>query len=369
MATRFFQNLYYRITIRAGSPCPQPGTPRYAEHYRRIYLVVVGLYLLFTVYEVDWDLQREGDLYRTLGVLPDANDKDLKRRYRLLSAAMHPDKSGSSFDPMTYISLQNAHATLTDGVRRFAYDRLGPSVLDWKECIVIRDFIMKGAMGLFGYYGAGAAMLWAFPRLGYFSEGIYWRWMAFLALMVFEVRTITSPEFPAFLQGLVNPLLVRVINPTLGYWIPGFAHPPFLPFQAVAIARKLSITLSIALNQVMPFLTADTRGGRVQMRRSGNEAQRANQSLAELEKALQMMAGEANHTMQMEVTPFVKDAAKAENLRLKMKRWLVDNTVRNEPMTKDAIIQRIARRRADAPAGALGNGARPRPAYSTANEL
>ncbi|CAN8105955.1 unnamed protein product [Discula destructiva] len=366
-ATRFLHKLYYGITIRAGSPHPQPGTPRFAEHYRRIYLGVICLYLLFSLYEADWNLQRSGDLYSTLGVLPNATEKDMKRRYRQLSAALHPDKAGpDAYNPETYILLQTAHATLTDEAKRFAYDRFGPAVLAWKECLLVRDYIMKGALGLIGYYGIGAVALYAFPKLGYFRDGIYWRWMAFLALGVFEVYTITRPDYPPLLQHLVNPLFVHVINPTLGYWIPGFAHPPYLPYQAIAIARQLSITLSIALNQMVPFLTADTRKGRVQMKQRGSEEEKANQSLVQLNKMVRTVGEEANQTVQLECAPFT-DLVVAENLRLKMKRWLVNNTIRNEPMTKDAINQRIMRRRQDAPAGAQGNGARLRASPSAAN--
>lgn len=364
--TQFLHSLYYNITIRAGSPRPQPGTPRFAEHYRRIYILVVCAYLLFTIYEADWELQRQGDFYSTLGVLPDASVKDMKRRYRQLSAVMHPDKTNGAtmFDVDTYLRVQTAHETLIDEAKRFAYERFGPDVLGWKECLVVRDYVMKGARDLVAYYGVGAVALYIFPKLGYFRDGIYWRWVSFVALMVFEVHTVTRPEYPWVLQSLANPLLVHVINPIMAYWNLGAVHPPFLPFQAVAIARKLSITLSIALNQVLPYLTADTRSGRVQMKKRGSEESKAEQSLDELDKALHVVHEEAKRMVQMEVTPFLGSSDVMETVRQKMKRWLVDNTIRNEPMTRDAINQRIMRRRQDAPAGAQGNGMRMRHATS-----
>lgn len=322
----------------------------------------MGAYLLFTIYEADWELQRAGDFYSTLGVLPDATVKDMKRRYRQLSAVMHPDKANdvSMFDVDMYLRVQTAHETLIDEAKRFAYDRFGPDILGWKECLVVRDYVMKGAKDLVMYYGVGMLALYVFPKLGYFRDGIYWRWIAFLVLMIFEVHAITRPEYPWILRSLVNPLLVHVINPILAFWNLGAMHPPYLPFQAVAIARKLSITLSIALNQVVPYLTADTRGGRVQMKKRGSEESKAEQSLDELDKALHAVNEEAKRMVQMEMTPFMGSPEVVETVRQKMKRWLVDNTIRNEPMTRDAINQRITRRRQDAPAGAQGNGMRMR---------
>lgn len=360
LATRFLQSTYYGITIRAGSPRPQPGQPRFAEHYRRIYILVVCAYLLFTIYEADWELQRSGgDFYSVLGVAPDAAVRDIKKRYRQLSAIMHPDKGGA-YNAETYIRVQTAHETLSDEVRRFAYDRFGPEMLRWRECTVARDFVMRGARDVAGYYGVGALAIYALPKLGYFQQGMYWRWVAFASLFVFELHTITRPTHPWFLTGLLNPFLTRAVNPILSFWAPNHVHPAYLPFQAVALARKLSITLTIALNQVVPYLTADTRGGRVQLQRRGTEEARARQSLDELEKMVHSIDENATRAVKMELAPFAGDPNLLHSLREKMRRWLVDNTVRNEPMTRDALQRTIARRRQDAPAGAQGTGVRAR---------
>lgn len=372
MATRFLQGLYYNFTVRAGAPRPQTGQHRFVEHYRRIYILVVCVYLAFTIYEADWELRRAGDFYSTLGVAPDAGVRDIKRRYRQLSALMHPDKAtgATPYDADVYLRVQTAHETLADEARRFAYDRFGPDVIRWKECVVVRDFVMKGVRDLAGSYGLGAAALYIFPRLGYFSQGIYWRWVAFAALAFFELHTVTRPAHPWLLVRVVNPLLARVLNPVLAFWwrgAPGVGHPPYLPFQAIAFARKLSIILTIALNQILPYLTADTRSGRVQLKKPGaDEEARAKQSLDELEKALGAVREEATRMVRTEMAPFAGDPRLVEMLKAKVKRWLVDNTVRNDPMTRAAINQRISRRRQDAPAGAQGNGLRMRPKASQA---
>ncbi|POS74425.1 hypothetical protein DHEL01_v207180 [Diaporthe helianthi] len=363
LATRFLQSTYYGITIRAGSPRPQPGQPRFAEHYRRIYILVVCAYLAFTIYEADWELQRSGgDFYTVLGVGPDAAVRDIKKRYRQLSALMHPDKlwGRAAYDADMYVRVQTAHETLSDEVRRFAYDRFGPQMLRWRECTVPRDFVMRGAQDVLGYYGVGALAIYALPKLGYFQQGIYWRWVVFASLFIFELHTITRPAHPWFLTRLLNPLITRALNPVLSFWAPSMVHPAYLPFQAVAIARKLSITLTIALNQVVPYLTADTRGGKVQLQRSGSEEARAKQSLDELDKMILSVNEGASRAVKMELAPFAGNPHLLDNLREKMRRWLVDNTVRNEPMTRDALQRTIARRRQDAPAGAQGTGVRAR---------
>ena len=61
-----------------------PGTPRYVTHRRRIQMFVIILYLLFTIFEADWQLRREGDFYTTLGVPPDADERRIQSRFRKL---------------------------------------------------------------------------------------------------------------------------------------------------------------------------------------------------------------------------------------------------------------------------------------------
>ncbi|PSR75951.1 hypothetical protein BD289DRAFT_379024 [Coniella lustricola] len=390
MATRFLQNLYYNLTIRAGAPRPQPGHPRWAAHYRRVYILVICIYLAFTIYEADWELQRPAnrDYYSLLGVAPSATQRDIKRRYRQLSALMHPDKvdtssssSSASFSHNVeqYIRIQTAHAVLADDAKRFAYDRFGPAIQHWTECAIARDFALRGARDLLTYYATGLAALYVLPKLGYFRDGLYWRYIALAALLVFELGAITSARPPWLLDAVVNPLLTRLVNPLVGLVRRDGAsggHPPYVAYQAVALARRMSISLSIALNQLLPMLSADTRTGHVRLRRHGggsdNDTAKTAASLDELERSVQGVHEEAKHTVQLAATPFLAHGVDADGndagnglalLRERVKRWLVDNTVRSDPMTKAAIHARVTtgrRRREGVPAGAQGNGVRMR---------
>ena len=110
--TGWTQTIYYSLTIRAGDPRPQPNTPRWAEHRRRIHVLVVGAYLLYTLYEADHDLRRASDFYHDLGVPPAATEREIKARFRRLAALHHPDKAPPGAG--------------TDGMRRIVAERGGP---------------------------------------------------------------------------------------------------------------------------------------------------------------------------------------------------------------------------------------------------
>ncbi len=84
LVTGWLQSIYYGITIRAGDPKPQPGTPSYQKHRRRIHMTVVIAYLLYTLFEADYTIRQNQDFYQLLGVAPDVGEKAVKSRFRRL---------------------------------------------------------------------------------------------------------------------------------------------------------------------------------------------------------------------------------------------------------------------------------------------
>jgi preprotein translocase subunit Sec63 len=76
--------VYYGFTIRAGDAAPQPGTALFDKHRRNILCGVIGAYLLYKIYEADWNLQRGPDFYQVLGVSFDVDERTLKSKIRRL---------------------------------------------------------------------------------------------------------------------------------------------------------------------------------------------------------------------------------------------------------------------------------------------
>jgi hypothetical protein len=172
-ATSFLQSIYYGLTIRAGQPRPPPQSPRYQNHRRRIYIVVIVGYLLYTLLETFRQVQRDGDFYEVLEVSPFAEERAIKSRFRKLAAQHHPDKTGFDNDSDAYfIFLRGAQETLVDPVKRFAYDRFGPDMQSWGPQKTMRDYIMTSiTRSIFPQYFGGLLLmmvlnwLW-WPNLG-----------------------------------------------------------------------------------------------------------------------------------------------------------------------------------------------------------
>lgn len=339
--TGWVQNIYYGITIRAGDPKPQPGTPRFILHRQRIHIIVVSAYLLYTIYEADWDIRRASDFYQDLGIAHSATEKEIKSRFRRLAAIYHPDKlsSTSPFSEAYFVHLKQAQDTLLNPARRFAYERFGPSILEWQRCSSVRDFIVHGLQSTLPYYGAAAIFMYILGLLGYLEWGKYWRWLTLIVLCVFELHAISRPYSPHVATKLINPLLTTFTN-----------HPPYLPFQLIQLARKLSVTLYIAFSQIGPLLQPPSA-----IPANANPQIVLTQQLDRLEATAKAADVEATRLMGMEMSPFVGDNEALMEVKGKVKEWLVQNTIRADPEVRDALGNLLKRRRTDAPAGARGN--------------
>lgn len=352
LVTGWVQTIYYGITIRAGDPKPRPGSPRFAEHRRRIHIFVVSLYLLYTIYEADHDLRRQGSFYSDLSLPLDASERDIKTRFRRLAAVHHPDKAaGQDAESVNayFVHLKTASDTLLDPARRFAYERFGPDVVSWASqgrCVTVRDFVARGAQLLVPYYGVAAAVMYALGLFGYLDWARHERWLVLAAMFVFELHTVMRPGRPALFDKVVDPVL-RLY---------GRAGPAYLPFQIIALARKLCITVYVAFSQIGPLIGADTSSGQIVVggKKGGNEEQLLRQNLDRLEATARALDADTARLLEMEMAPFAGDEQVVQSMKGKMKEWLVQNTIRADPMVRDALGRAFQKRRIDAPAGAKG---------------
>lgn len=305
------------------------------------------LYLLYTIYEANYDLRRQGTFYSDLGVATSATDRDIKSRFRRLAALHHPDKAGGSIGDAQasaayFMHLKIASDTLQDSAKRFAYERFGPDVVEWQKCVTVKDFVSRGVFnGILPHYGLAVVTVYVFGLLGYMDFGKFYRWLILLSLCLFEIQAATRPRFPFFLDVL-NTVLTTVTS-----------HSPYLPFQVIQLARKIIITVYIALSQIGPLLAMQVRSGQEPDEEDADKALR--QGLERLEGMAGQLDVDATRLMETEMAPFKGDQEATSNLQGKMREWLVHNTIRADPMVRDAMGTSLRKRRVDAPAGARGN--------------
>src|ERR1700761_2405991 len=116
-----------------------------------------------------------------------------------------------------------------------------------------------------------------------------WQYVTAIALFMFEAHTVTRPGFPIIAEKFINPLF-ELLSTRSGY----------LPFQTIAIIRRIAVSLFIAAAQIAP-----------QFRRQENMSdspQNQQQALNQLAAVTKEIDSDTQRMLNMETSPFLGDA-------------------------------------------------------------
>lgn len=91
------------------------------------------------------------------------------------TVAHHPDKitENHSRAEAYYVHLKFCRDLLLDPAKRFAYDRIGPDILNWQHKTTISDYIYVGLRNLTAYYVGTASVLVVLSVMGYMQQAAY----------------------------------------------------------------------------------------------------------------------------------------------------------------------------------------------------
>jgi curved DNA-binding protein CbpA len=164
---------------------------------------VVLAYLAYTI--VDAYQQLPTNYYAELNLTPFGfNTKDLKTNFKRLSLQAHPDKNDGS--DTRFLKLRDAYETLSDPVRRFAYDRFGLDQHQCQSCHTRQDYQTSGLSGMLGYYIATTIVLGMFSIFGKIKFGSYWRWLFLCTMLITEMSlSFWSESWPGWFLGCFMP--------------------------------------------------------------------------------------------------------------------------------------------------------------------
>jgi hypothetical protein len=344
-AAGWVQTVLYAIFIRAGDPKPQPGSARFVKHRRNILIAVYAAYLAFTIYEVDFNLQRSSNAYNDLGVPIHVDESGLNSRFRRLTIKYHPDKIGPNVDREAannyYVHLKQARDIILDPAKRFAYDRFGPDIFaQCQSCLTIKEYTDTALLTTATTYGALLILLIGANALGFFTDGSYWRYLGLLAVAALEMRTALRPDHPAFLSKYLNPLITS-----------SHFRPPYLPFQIIAITKKSAISLAQFLNLLMPLYRIDPSKP---AKPTGDMEDARHKQLDRLSALVSESNNDANRLLELESIPYRDNEKAKSELREALKNYMVQNVVHQEKEVRNAMGEVMMRKRTGVPHGAQG---------------
>lgn len=149
-----------------------------------------------------------------------------------------------------------------------------------------------------------------------------WRYLTICSVFVFELHAVSRPYPPAIIARIINPLF------TLSK-----VHPPYLPFQALILARKIAITTFIALSQLSPIFNPPKDDSTVVLKQ-----------LAHLNDGTRKLDIEAKRLLTLELAPFVSERQFINDLKFRVKEWLVQNRIRGDAEVR-STVSRVLRAR------------------------
>lgn len=98
-----------------------------------------------------------------------------------------------------FVHLKVAQDTLINPVKRFAYERFGPDMLDWQHCSSIRDYLFVGLQAALPLYAGSIIVLVIVGVMGYFQWGRFVRYKSPIPLSeayrkLKKVSTVALPN-------------------------------------------------------------------------------------------------------------------------------------------------------------------------------
>lgn len=286
---------------------------------------MLSLYLIYTLVQTLYDIRLAGDFYTTLGVNNTSSEREIKAKFRRLAARFHPDKvrtgndEGSNADAeATFVHLKLAHDTLLEHAKRFAYDRFGPAVVRVQQpgLKTIRDYVYAGLRSLAPEYVKGALML---VVLNYFwlpKWGQFWRYLAISGLAFLELYFLTH-------EWKAPDSVIRAAS--FGRWLaPNVLPERLLPFQILALARRMSISLNIFISQLAPHAA----------RNSAELDQQLQAQILHLNQMAGRVDGEATGMLGLGFAPFQGEKHHVETLKKGMKDGMVTSAIRGAPQVR-----------------------------------
>ena len=263
----------------------------------------------------------------------------------------HPDRVPAESQAAAEHVFRTAKAAteiLSDPVKRFAYDRLGPGIFEptalaYRHCKSIGDFVRVAILrdiGSFYLMFAGVTTIMTF--LNFMPYGRYvcdsprflclqlltesqWRWVILAGMAVFEGIVITRPAFPPILTYFINPIFMKLTT-----------HPPLLPFELVHIIRSLWSSVFIALNQLAPLYVNAAQNDKSDVV--------IQQQLGGQQQVLKVLFDRTKLLLGLELVSFQSNPPDMIRARDQTKAWMIRNRIQQDPMVQSAVDRAIRRR-------------------------
>jgi len=177
---------------RKKNPTPQT----YQKSKKDIVMVLAVLYFGWKM--GNKVLNQDTNYYQVLGLTFPTKTSKIKKSFRKLSLAFHPDKGGTEEH---FNLIREAYEILSDVNLRRVYNRLGKTVFSCKSCLSFVDYWLQMRMidTVFNYFFAVIFLMWStWSHTRAWMRP--WLWLVLFLCFGVELVYIFSDEAPIFLS-------------------------------------------------------------------------------------------------------------------------------------------------------------------------
>ena len=285
------------------------------------------------------------DFYDILGVTSTATEREIKTRFRRLAARFHPDKLTQNADSYestaddTFVQLKLAQDTLIEPAKRFAYDRFGPAIVRYsphahEKLHTKRDFVYAGLRSSLPDYIQGGVSLVVLNYFWFPKYGQFWRYFAISAVALLELTLLT--------HEWSTPQAFSLVGSTLYRLFPDLFPTHLLPFQILAVARRMSISINIFISQLAP--PGSQQAQAIQSRQNELLLNHMTQSVIRIDQ-------EANNLVNLGFAPYKGDRQMVDRLRGSMTESITLGTLRQSAEVRAAFARALDRRKSNTAPG------------------
>lgn len=228
-----------------------------------------------------------------------------------------------------------AQDTILDPAKKFAYDRFGPAVVQVNRpgLKTTTDYVYLGLRSKMPEYFGNAVMLVVLNYVWLSKWGQFWRYYAVAVMAFLELYFLTHAWTPSTVLAKAGAAAAAMF--------PQLLPQHLLPFQILAVARKLSMSLNIFISQLAPPSAKNV----------ADPSQQTLQHMAHLSQVATRVDDEATGLLQLQMAPFRGNTREVHMLRDGMRERLITNAVRSNPEVQKAVEDALSRRQAAAEAG------------------
>ncbi|THH18688.1 hypothetical protein EW146_g2351 [Bondarzewia mesenterica] len=213
--------------------------PKTVWHYRLVFSLVLFLYIIWNLVEAM--TSTPPSYYQLLDVPPNVDGQGLKLAFRRFAKRSHPDRVGDGGTAL-FVEVREGYEALMDPVKRWAYDRFGPKVLQCIHCKTPDDFLEEGLVSMMGFHTFCAMGLIFFSVIGKTNGVSYWRYLLYFALAATDLALVFSP----------SPSDVTFNH--YGRHILTYLFPSLVSFQYVRFLHQAFLYVCFGVTRIAPVL-------------------------------------------------------------------------------------------------------------------